>query len=80
MIKALNLTGISRAVLKSSFLDFNRSAYTGKVNHISGINRSTGLSLTACPVNTAPAGGSSEDEADALPKGPEVINSQLVQF
>lgn len=65
MSKALNLTGTSRAVLKSSFLDFNMTAYIGKVNHIPGINRSTGPSLTASPMHTAPAGESSEDEADA---------------
>lgn len=77
--KSLEPNGIFRAVLKSNFLDLGRTAYTGKGSHISGINRSTGPSLTASPMHTVLAGGISEDEADILPEGPEVIKSELVQ-
>lgn len=75
--KSLESNGTFRVVLKSNFLDFNRTAYAGK--GISGINRSTGPSLTASPMHTTLAGSSSENEPDALPEGPEVIKSELVQ-
>lgn len=87
MSKALNLTGISRAVLKGSFLDFNMTAYSGKVSVISEaqvclrqhLPRIQPWLVMAQRMRQMPAPLCLHTE-HPLPKGPEVFNSELVQF